>query len=68
MKSFYGGLAEPVKILFPPALEGYNDDIDPYPYDPEKAKLNFLKEAAFLTAFASNFGLCLYRVHICQMG
>jgi peptide/nickel transport system substrate-binding protein len=36
--SFYGGLAEPAKNPMPPSLEGYNDDIEPYPYDLEKAK------------------------------
>lgn len=36
--SFYGGLAEPAKNPMPPSLEGYNDEIEPYPYDLEKAK------------------------------
>ncbi|TVP84811.1 MAG: ABC transporter substrate-binding protein [Alkalicoccus sp.] len=34
----YAGMAEPAKNLIPPDYLGYNDDIDPYEYDPELAE------------------------------
>lgn len=34
----YAGNAEPAKNLIPPDYMGYNDDIDPYEYDPELAE------------------------------
>ncbi|TYP78086.1 ABC transporter substrate-binding protein [Paenibacillus methanolicus] len=38
INAFYGGLAEPAKNPMPPSTLGYNDDVQDYPYDLEKAK------------------------------
>lgn len=48
--SFYGGKAQPAKNPMPPSIEGYNDDIQDYPYDLEKAKA-LLAEAGFANGF-----------------
>jgi peptide/nickel transport system substrate-binding protein len=50
IESFYGGQAIPAKNAMPPSVEGYNDDIQEYPYDLEKAKA-LLKEAGFEKGF-----------------
>lgn len=49
--SFYGGLADPAKNPLPPSLEGYNDKVEPYPYDLKKAK-ELLKEAGYSDGFS----------------
>ena len=49
--SFYGGLADPAKNPLPPSLEGYNDKVEPYPYDLKKAK-ELLKEAGYPDGFS----------------
>jgi peptide/nickel transport system substrate-binding protein len=46
IQAFYAGLAEPAKNPMPPTLWGYNDQIQDYPYDLEKAK-QLLKEAGY---------------------
>ncbi|GGD20082.1 ABC transporter substrate-binding protein [Pontibacillus salipaludis] len=50
IEAFYGGLAEPAKTVMPPSIEGYNDDIEDYEYDLEKAK-SLLAEAGYADGF-----------------
>jgi dipeptide transport system substrate-binding protein len=38
VKAVYAGGAVPAKNALPPTIWGYNDSIQPYPYDPAKAK------------------------------
>lgn len=38
VQAFFAGLAEPAKNPMPPTLWGYNDEIQDYPYDLNKAK------------------------------
>ncbi|MCD7036393.1 ABC transporter substrate-binding protein [Metabacillus sp. GX 13764] len=51
IQAFYGGLAEPAKNPLPPTVEGYDNDIQEYPYNPEKAK-ELLKQAGFPNGFS----------------
>lgn len=46
IKAFYDGQAEVAKNPMPPVIEGYNDDVKGYEYNPEKAK-QLLKEAGY---------------------
>ncbi|MFF2448512.1 ABC transporter substrate-binding protein [Neobacillus sp. NPDC058068] len=48
--AFYGGKALPAKNPLPPSIEGYNDAIEEYTYDLEKAKA-LLKEAGVEKGF-----------------
>lgn len=48
--AFFGEGTIAAKNPIPPAVEGYNDDIEPYPYDPEKAK-ELLAEAGLPDGF-----------------
>ncbi|WP_168400842.1 dipeptide ABC transporter periplasmic-binding protein DppA [Erwinia amylovora] len=47
----YQGAGQAAKNLIPPTMWGYNDSIQDYPYDPEKAKA-LLKEAGMADGFA----------------
>ncbi|MCP8938884.1 ABC transporter substrate-binding protein [Alsobacter sp. SYSU M60028] len=48
VKDVYLGAGQAAKNLIPPTLWGYNDKVQDYPYDPEKAKA-MLKEAGVTT-------------------
>jgi peptide/nickel transport system substrate-binding protein len=52
--AFYSGQAEPAKNPMPPVIEGYNDEIEDYPYDLEKAK-QLLAEAGYPNGFETEF-------------
>ncbi len=50
IQAFYNGLATPAKNPMPPSIWGYNDKIQDYPYDLEKAK-QLLAEAGYPNGF-----------------
>ena len=50
IKAFYAGLAKPAKNPLPPAIWGYNESVEKYEYNPEKAK-ELLAEAGYPDGF-----------------
>ncbi|WP_107724544.1 ABC transporter substrate-binding protein [Desmospora activa] len=54
IKSFYGGKAEPATNPMPPSIWGFNQDIEGYEYDLEKAK-ELLEEAGYKDGFEVEF-------------
>ncbi|WP_445489714.1 ABC transporter substrate-binding protein [Niallia sp. 03133] len=49
--AFYAGAADPAKNPMPPVIAGYNNDVQDYEYNPEKAK-ELLKEAGYENGFS----------------
>ncbi len=50
IEALYAGLAKPAKNPLPPSLWGYNDQVEAYDYNPEKAK-KLLAEAGYPNGF-----------------
>lgn len=50
IESFFEGRANAAKNPMPPSISGYNDDIEPYEYNPEKAK-ELLAQAGYPDGF-----------------
>ncbi|WP_252504138.1 ABC transporter substrate-binding protein [Sporosarcina sp. Marseille-Q4943] len=50
IESFFEGRANIAKNPMPPSISGYNDDIEPYEYNPEKAK-ELLAKAGYPDGF-----------------
>src|SRR5699024_5172086 len=48
--TFYADKAKVASAVLPDTIEGHNEDLDPYEYDPEKAK-ELLDEAGFSDGF-----------------
>ncbi|PYZ97070.1 ABC transporter substrate-binding protein [Alteribacter lacisalsi] len=46
IETLFAGLAEPAKNIIPPDYLGYNDNVDEYEYDPERA-MELLEEAGY---------------------
>ncbi len=53
IKLFFKSMAVPAKNPIPPTLWGYNDDIDDYEYNPQKAR-QLLKEAGYEQGLATS--------------
>jgi peptide/nickel transport system substrate-binding protein len=54
VKNFYGGTATVAATMLPPSLWGHDDSLQPYAFDPDKAKA-LLKEAGFPGGFEAEF-------------
>lgn len=54
--AFYGSVAKPAKNMMPPFIWGYNNEIEGYDYNPEKAK-KLLAEAGFPNGFETEFSI-----------
>lgn len=52
INAFYAGKAVPAKNPIPKSIPGYNNNIQPYKYDPAKAK-ELLKEAGYPNGFST---------------
>ncbi|OEF99386.1 peptide ABC transporter substrate-binding protein [Vulcanibacillus modesticaldus] len=52
--AFYNGLAEPAKNPIPPSIWSYNDDIQDYEYNLDKAR-ELLAEAGYPNGFTTDF-------------
>src|SRR5699024_8531258 len=50
INAFYAGQGEPAKNPMPPTVDGYNDEMEAYEYDPEKAK-ELLADAGYPDGF-----------------
>ncbi|MDK2986423.1 MAG: peptide/nickel transport system substrate-binding protein [Clostridia bacterium] len=53
VEKHFAGLAKPAKSLVPPSLWGFNEEVEPYPYDPERAK-QYLREAGYPEGFQTD--------------
>lgn len=51
--AFLDGLGEPLTTILSPLSFGHNDDLQPYPYDPERAR-QLLAEAGYPNGFSTS--------------